>query len=77
MAVVLDVFSRKVVGWSLARAMTSPLPLAALNQAIARREPKAGLVHHSDRGSQYACENYVDRLKEVGFVVSMSRPARP
>ena len=77
MAVVLDVFSRKVVGWSLARAMTSPLPLAALNQAIARRQPTAGLVHHSDRRSQYACEKYVDRLKEVGFVVSMSRPARP
>ena len=77
MAVVLDVFSRKVVGWSLARAMTSSLPLAALNQAITRREPKPGLVHHSDRGSQYACDKYVNRLEEAGIVVSMSRPARP
>lgn len=77
MAVVLDVFSRKVVGWSLARTMTHALPLAALNQAIAKREPMRGLVHHSDRGSQYACDNYVNRLEEAGFVVSMSRPARP
>lgn len=77
MAVVLDVFSRKVVGWSLARAMTSPLPLAALNQAIAKRAPKAGLVHHSDRGSQYACGDYIKRLEQLGMVVSMSRPARP
>ena len=64
MAVLLDVFSRKVAGWSLARTMTSPLPLAAL-------------VHHSDRGSQGACDNDVNRLEEGGFVVSMSRPARP
>lgn len=77
MAVVLDVFSRKVVGWSLSRNITSSLALAALNQAVAGRDPKAGLVHHSDRGTQYACEQYVKRLEALGFVVSMSRPARP
>jgi len=77
MAVVLDVFSRRVVGWSLGRSLSSVLPVAALNQAIAKREPQAGLVHHSDRGTQYACENYVKRLETYGIVISMSRPGRP
>jgi putative transposase len=77
LAVVLDVFSRKVVGWSLGRTLNSGLPLAALNQAIDKRKPKAGLVHHSDRGVQYACYDYVSRLEKCGFLASMSRPARP
>lgn len=77
LAVVLDVFSRKVVGWSLGRSLNSVLPLTALNRAIAQREPKAGLVHHSDRGTQYACEEYVKRLDMFGFIASMSRPGRP
>jgi transposase InsO family protein len=77
LAVVLDVFSRKVVGWSLGRSLNGVLPLAALNQAIANRNPPAGLVHHSDRGSQYACNEYVKRLETCGAVISMSRPARP
>ncbi len=59
MAVVLDVFSRGVVGWSLARSLQTTLPLAALNQAIQDRQPGAGLVHHSDRGSQYANKQYI------------------
>ena len=77
LAVVLDVFSRKVVGWSLGRSLNGVLPLAALNQAIASRNPAPGLVHHSDRGSQYACNEYVKRLETCGAVISMSRPARP
>ena len=77
MAVVLDVFSRKVVGWPLGRTLTSLLPLAALNQAIAERKPAPGLVHHSDRGSQYAGHDYVKRLETCGALISMSRPARP
>jgi len=77
MAVVLDVYSRKVVGWSLGRSLNSVLPLAALDQALSSRKPASGLVHHSDRGSQYACDEYVRRLENNGIVVSMSRPARP
>ena len=77
LAVVLDVFSRQVVGWSLGRSLNSVLPLSALNQAIEKRQPAPGLVHHSDRGSQYACEDYVKRLEKLGFIASMSRPGRP
>jgi transposase InsO family protein len=77
LAVVLDVFSRRVVGWSLGRSLQTTLPLAALNQAIATRQPSAGLLHHSDRGSQYASQDYVQRLEAAGMVISMSRPAKP
>jgi putative transposase len=77
LAVVLDVYSRRVVGWSLGRSLQSQLPLAALRSATASRQPGKGLVHHSDRGSQYACEEYVKELEGAGMVISMSRPARP
>ncbi len=77
LAVVLDAFSRRVVGWSLGRSLQTTLPLAALNQAINERQPNAGLVHHSDRGTQYASNEYVNRLEAAGMVISMSRPARP
>jgi putative transposase len=77
LAVVLDVFSRRVVGWSLGRSLQTTLPLAALNQAIQDRQPGAGLIHHSDRGSQYASDDYVKRLEKAHMVISMSRPARP
>ena len=77
LAVVLDVFSRRVVGWSLGRSLQVALPLAALNQAIAERQPGRGLVHHSDRGTQYAGNEYVQRLEEAHMTISMSRPARP
>ena len=77
LAVVLDVFSRRVVGWALGRSLQTVLPLAALNQAIANRQPDSGLVHHSDRGTQYASNDYVQRLEQSGMVISMSRPARP
>ncbi len=73
LAVVLDLYSRRVVGWATAEHMRTELPLEALQLAIATRQPPAGLVHHSDRGSQYASAAYQDVLAEHGFVCSMSR----
>jgi len=75
--VVPDAFSRKVVGWSLDRGLQARLPLRALRQAIVNRQPPAGLVHHSDRGVQYACEDYVRMLRDHAIIPSMSRPAHP
>ena len=77
LAVVLDAFSRRAVGWALSRSLQASLPLAALENAIHSRQPRAGLVHHSDRGSQYASNDYVKRLESVGAVLSMSRAGRP
>jgi len=76
-AVVLDAYSRRVIGWALGRKLESCLAGEALEKAIASREPKPGLVHHSDRGSQYACGDYIHRLESCGAVLSMSRPGRP
>jgi len=77
LAVILDGFSRKVVGWSLERDLSSRLATAALEQAIATRTPAAGLVHHSDRGVQYASAEYVAVLEKHGMIPSLSRPANP
>jgi putative transposase len=77
LAVILDAFSRKVVGWALDRTLASRLPLAALQRAIRERQPLPGLVHHSDRGVQYAGGDYVKALQEQQIVPSMSRPANP
>jgi transposase InsO family protein len=77
LAVVLDVFSRRAVGWQLDRTLTTRLPLLALERAIALRQPAPGLVHHSDRGVQYASEQYVRMLHNHGILPSMSRPANP
>ena len=77
LAVILDVFSRKVVGWALERTLAARLPIAALEQAIAGRQPPPGLVHHSDRGVQYACAEYAEILREHQMIPSMSRPANP
>jgi putative transposase len=77
LAVILDGFSRQVVGWSLERTLASRLALAALEQAIAARKPAPGLVHHSDRGLQYASEDYGAVLARHGMIPSMSRPANP
>src|SRR5437870_6709184 len=63
LAVILDSFSRKVVGWALDRTLASRLAITALEQAIAERQPPSGVVHHSDRGTQYACEEYVAILE--------------
>lgn len=77
LAVVLDVFSRKVVGWALDRTLTTRLPLLALERAITLRQPAAGLVHHSDRGIQYASQQYTALLQIHGILPSMSRPGNP
>jgi transposase InsO family protein len=77
LAVVLDAFSRKVVGWALERTLATRLVKAALEQASAERQPPAGLVHHSDRGVQYASDEYMKVLREHQMTPSMSRPANP
>ena len=77
LAVILDAFSRKVVGWALDRTLASRLTIAALEHAIVQRRPRPGLVHHSDRGLQYARGEYVAILEKFGIVPSMSRPANP
>ena len=77
LAVILDRFSRKVVGWALARTLTTRLPKTALEQAIAQRQPLPGLVHHSDRGVQYASHEYLYVLQQHQIIPSMSRPANP
>lgn len=73
LAVILDLFSRKVVGWAMRDHMRTELPLAALSMAIQRRRPPPGLLHHSDRGSQYAAAEYREALRAHGIVQSMSR----
>ncbi len=77
LAVILDGFSRKVVGWALDRTLAARLTIAALEQAIEMRRPEPGLVHHSDRGFQFACAEYVAILEKHRMVPSMSRPANP
>lgn len=77
LAVILDAFSRKVVGWALDKTLAARLPKAALEMAIAARQPAPGLVHHSDRGFQYASAEYGQVLQQHGIVPSMSRPANP
>ena len=77
LAVLLDVYSRRVVGWSLSRQLDSGLAQQALEMALEQRRPMAGLVHHSDRGVQYACGDYVKRLQSCGITISMSRPGNP
>jgi transposase InsO family protein len=77
LAVILDAYSRKVVGWELDRTLAARLPIAALEKAIAERQPPPGLVHHSDRGVQYASGDYVRILSKHQMIPSMSRPANP
>jgi transposase InsO family protein len=77
LAVILDGFSRKVVGWALDTTLATRLPLSALHQAIGDRHPPPGAVHHSDRGIQYASGAYVQLLRQHQMIPSMSRPANP
>jgi len=77
LAVILDVYSRRVIGWSLTRQLDSGLAQQALAMALKQRRPAPGLVHHSDRGVQYACGDYVKRLESCGITISMSRPGNP
>jgi len=73
LAVILDLFSRAVVGWALDVTLSTCLPLAALDMAVGRRRPGAGLLHHSDRGCQYTSAEYQAELQALGVEVSMSR----
>ena len=77
LAVILDAYSRRVIGWALDRTMEDDLTLAALRMALASRNIRPGLVHHSDRGSQYASTDYTDLLKDRGINISMSRKGNP
>jgi putative transposase len=77
LAVVLDAFSRRVIGWALDRTMEEELTLSALRMALSRRSAGPGLVHHSDRGSQYASLAYTDLLTSCGIAISMSRKGNP
>jgi transposase InsO family protein len=77
LAVVIDAYSRRVIGWALDRTLEDNLSLAALRVALEQRQPAPGLVHHSDRGSQYASNDYTDLLKARGCQISMSHKASP
>lgn len=77
MAVLLDAFSRRVIGWALSRSLRSSFAVEALRQAIEARKPLPGLVHHSDRGVQYASVEYTDLLRKHGAMLSMSRAGNP
>jgi putative transposase len=73
LATVLDIYSRKIVGWAMADHLRAELPLAALRMAISAQRPDAGLIHHSDRGVQYASMDYRKVMQAAGFRASMSR----
>lgn len=73
LAVVMDLASRRIVGWSMDHRLERSLPLSALSMALQQRRPRRGLLHHSDRGSQYASNEYRERLDEEGIIASMSR----
>jgi len=77
LAVILDVFSRRVVGWALSKRIDHALTVTALRMAIESRNPAPGIIHHSDRGVQYACGEYAAELAEHGFEISMSAAGNP
>jgi putative transposase len=77
LAVVLDAFSRRVIGWALERHLEDDLPIAALKMALRSRKPTTGMTHHSDRGVQYASNDYTGLLKDHGIRISMSRKGNP
>jgi putative transposase len=77
LAIVMDAYSRRVVGWELGEDLRAELALSALNRALADRSIAPGIVHHSDRGVQYCSQAYAERLQAYGFVISMSRTGNP
>jgi putative transposase len=77
LAVVLDAFSRRVIGWALGRTLAADLAVTALAMAFMERQPAPGLVHHSDRGVQYASHDYTGMLKQHQAIISMSRKGNP
>ena len=72
LAVMIDLHSRRVIGWAVSNRLKRDLALQALNNAVALRNPPQGCIHHTDRGSQYCSHDYQERLRELGFKVSMS-----
>jgi putative transposase len=77
LAVILDLYTRKVIGWAISKAINHELTLTALRMAIQKRKPAPGIIHHTDRGVQYACDDYVGELQRNGFRISMSRKGNP
>lgn len=77
LAVILDAYSRRVVGWALSRNVDSELAIAALERAIEERDPPRGCIHHSDRGKQYASKEYIKVLRRRKFRISMGRKGNP
>jgi len=77
LAVILDAYSRKVIGWELGDTLEASLAVAALKRALAGRSIEPGIMHHSDRGVQYASQDYVALLEAHGFLISMSRTGNP
>jgi putative transposase len=77
LAIILDAFSRRVVGWELGENLRAELAVGALDRALADRQIEPGIVHHSDRGVQYCSSAYVDKLQAHGFLISMSRAGNP
>jgi len=77
LAVVLDAFSRRVIGWELSRSLEAGLAVAALQMALKERKPQPGMVHHSDRGVQYASQEYTGLLRQHQLQISMSRKGNP
>lgn len=77
LSVVLDAYSRRVIGWALGRTLEAELAISALRMALFFRRPAPGLVHHSDRGIQYASHDYTEILKEHEIAISMSRKGNP
>lgn len=77
LSAVIDVYTRKIVGWTVSRDLSHKFCLKSLDIAVKRYEPPKGIIHHSDRGVQYCCEDYVKYLLKNGFQISMSRTATP
>lgn len=77
LAVILDLFSRRVIGWALSEQIAAELTLAALRMALEERGSVQGCIHHSDRGVQYACHAYVEELQAAGMRISMARKGNP
>ena len=77
LACILDAYSRRCVGWYVSREMNTQMTSRALQQAIAERHPRPGLIHHSDRGVQYASHEYIEQLQAIGAQISMSAVGNP
>lgn len=77
LAVIIDLYSRKAIGWQISKRIDRNLTLDALKMALVRRKPERGVIHHSDRGVQYLCDDYTELLKTNGFHISCSRKGNP